>query len=241
MYKILYNNITIDVMRKITYCRYLQRSGCTILTDPVSANCIVSSNGSEVYHIAGTPPMPEGYKSVTIVQIDKEEYEYLTSLIARGEPVEADLLKAREDKIAEMSIASRNAIYAGTDITLSDGVTYHFSFTDQDQSQIGLLTIAAKTAAMLQMIGQATNETGKDYPWHPDGGDCIFYSREDMIKIGTTMQNYITYQNSYFHALRNYIQSMNNTFKISEITYGIEVPKIYCGDVYQTVLSEDNH
>lgn len=60
-----------------------------------------------------------------------------------------------------------------------------------------------------------------------------------MITIGTAMQKYITYHNSYFHALRNYIQSMNNAFKISEITYGIEVPKMYCGDVYQTVLSED--
>ena len=239
MYKILYNNITIDVIKKIKYCKYLQRSGRTILTDSISANCIVSSDGSEVYHIAGTPSMPEGYKSITIVSIGKDEYEYLSSLMSKGEPVSADLLKARENKISEMSIASRNAIYAGVDITLSDGATYHFSFTDQDQSQIGLLTVAAKTAAMLEMIGQATNETGKDYPWHPDGGDCIFYSREDMITIGTAMQHYITHHNSYFHALRNYIQSMNNALKISEITYGIEVPKIYCGDVYQTVLSEE--
>lgn len=241
MYKIIYNDLTIDVMGKIIYCKYLQRSGRTMLTDAISANCIVSSNGLEVYHIAGTPSMPEGYKSVNIVPISKDECEYLMSLLGKGEPVETDLLKARVDKIAEMSIASRNTIYAGTDITLSDGVTYHFSFTDQDQSQIGLITIAAKTAAMLEMLGQSTNETGKDYPWHPDGGDCIFYSREDMITIGTAMQNYITYHNSYFHALRNYIQSMNNPSKISEITYGIEVPKIYCGDVYQTVLSEDNN
>ena len=240
MYKILYNNITIDVIKKIIYCKYLQRSGRTMLTDAVSANCIVSSDGSEVYHIAGTPSMPEGYKSVTIIPIKKEEYEYLTSLVAKGEPIAADLLKSREDKIAEMSVASRNTIYAGTDITLSDGVTYHFSFTDQDQSQIGILTIAAKTAAMLELMGQTTNETSKDYPWHPDGGDCIFYSREDMITIGTAMQKYITHHNSYFHALRNYIQSMNNALKISEITYGIEVPRIYRGDVYQTVLSEEN-
>lgn len=239
MYKILYNDITIDVIKKIKYCRYLPGINRMILTDAISANCIVSSDGSEVYHLAGTPSLPEGYKTVTIVPIDKAEYDYLTSLISRGEPIQADLLKSRENKIAEMSIASRNTIYAGVDITLSDGVTYHFSFTDQDQSQIGLLTIAAKTASMLEMMGQATNETGKDYPWHPDGGDCIFYSREDMITIGTVMQNYITHQNSYFHALRNYIQSMSSALRISEITYGIEVPKIYCGDVYQTVLSED--
>ena len=241
MYKILYDNMTIDVVKRIKYCKYLQRSGRMLLTDAVSANGIVSSNGSEVYHLAGTPSMPEGYKTVTILPISEEEYEYLTSLITKGEPIKEDLIKARENKISEMSDASEAAIHAGKDITLSDGVAYHFSFTDQDQSQIGLLTIAAKTADILEMLGQSTNETGNDYPWHPDGGDCVFYSREDMITIGTAMQNHITYHNSYFHALRNYIQSMNNPLTISEITYGIEVPKIYCGDVYQTVMSEDNN
>lgn len=234
MYKILYNNITIDVIKNIIYCQYLQ-SGRTLRTDKVSANCIVSSDGEQVYHIVGTPALPEGYKSVEIIPIDKEEYDYLCSLITKGEPLDIDLITARENKIAEMSAMSEKVIHVGTDITLLDGNTYHFSFSDQDQYQIGFLATSAKTALMLESMGLPTNETGKDYPWHADGGDCIFYSRQDMITIGTAMQNYITYHNSYFHALRNYIQEMNNPLKILEIQYGVEVPKIYCGDVYQTV------
>lgn len=234
MYKILYNNITIDVIKKPIYCRFL-KSGRKLRTDKVSANCIVSSDGEQVYHIIGTPSLPEGYKSVEIVSIDKQEYDYLMSLITKGEPIDIDLITARKNKIAEMSAMSEKVIYAGTDITLSDGNTYHFSFSDQDQFQIGFLATSAKTAAMLESMGLPTNETGKDYPWHADGGDCIFYSRADMITIGTVMQNYITYHNSYFHALRNYIQALTNPVVISELVYGCEVPKMYCGSVYTEV------
>ena len=234
MYKVLYNNITIDVLKKPIYCRYLP-SGRTLRTDKVSANCIVSSDGSGFYHLVGTPALPDEYKSVEIVEIDKDEYDYLQSLVIEGKPIDIDLFQARDAKIEEMSAMSERIIHAGTDITLSDGVTYHFSFSDQDQFQIGFLATAAKNAQMLESMGLPTNETGKDYPWHADGGDCIFYSRADMITIGSTMQNYITYHNSYFHALRNYIQDMHNPLKIMEIKYGVEVPGIYCGDVYQTV------
>lgn len=239
MYKILYNNITIDVLKKLVYCKYLN-SGRKLRTDKTSANCIVSSDGSQVYHIVGTPSLPEGYKSVEIVPIDKKEYDYLQSLIAKGEPLDIDLITARENKITEVSAMSEKIIHAGTDITLSDGNTYHFSFSDQDQYQIGFLATSAKTAFMLESMGLPTNETGKDYPWHADGGDCIFYSREDMIAIGTAMQNYITYHNSYFHALRNYIQDLTSPLRIVELTYGVEVPQKYWGAVYATVQSGEN-
>lgn len=236
MYKVLYNNITIDVLNKPIYCRYIPNTKRTLRTDKVSANCIVSSDGSTVYHLVGTPSLPEGYKSVEIVAIDKKEYDYLCSLITKGEHLDIDLIETRKNKITEMSQASEDMIHKGADITLLDGKTYHFSFSDQDQYQIGFLATSAKTAQMLEIMGSPTNETGKDYPWHADGGDCIFYSRQDMITIGTVMQNYITYHNSYFHALRNYIEQMNDPLKIMEIEYGIEVPRIYCGEVYQTVM-----
>lgn len=235
MYKILYNNITIDVLKNPTYCKFLL-NGRKLRTDKTSANCIVSSNGDEVYHIVGTPNLPDGYKSVEIIPIDKDEYDYLQSLIVKGTPIDIDLQQARDEKTAEMSAESERVIHNGTDITLADGNTYHFSFSDQDQFQIGFLATSARTAQMLEEMSLPTNETPTDYPWHADGGDCIFYSRRDMITIGTAMQNYITYHNSYFHALRNYIQEMNNPLKIMEIQYGVDVPAVYCGDVYQKIV-----
>lgn len=235
MYKVIYKNIIIDVMKKPVYCKYLN-SGRKLRTDITSANCIISSNGKETYHLFGkSPALPDEYKSVELIPIDKEEFDYLQSLIVKGEFHEIDLITTREKKIAEVSSISEKTIHAGTDITLSDGNTYHFSFSDQDQFQIGFLATSAKTAQMLESMGMPTNETGQDYPWHADGGDCIFYSREDMMKIGMTMQQYITYHNSYFHALRNYIYSINNPLWIDAIEYGVEVPKMYWGDVYNTM------
>lgn len=233
MYKVIYKNIIIDVIKNPIYCRYLPKSGSKLRTDEVSANCIISSDGTETYHIVGRSPfMPEDFKSVNLIKIDQTEYDQLQSLIVKGESTQLDLNTARSEKTAEVSAISEQTIHAGTDITLSNGKTYHFSFSDQDQFQIGFLATAAKNAAMLESMGLPTNENGKDYPWHADGGDCIFYSRQDMITIGTVMQNYITYHNSYFHALRNYINKLTNPLAIVDLYYGVEVPKMYWGEVY---------
>jgi hypothetical protein len=233
MYKVVYKDVVIDVLKNPIYCKYFARSGRKIRTDETSANCIISSDGKETYHLAGRSPfLPEGYKSVELVPINVAEYEYLQSLKTEGEPFEFDLPKLRATKTAEVSRVSEATIHAGTDITLSDGNTYHFSFSDQDQFQIGFLATAARNAAVLEAMGVPTNETGKEYPWHADGGDCIFYSRADMIAIGTAMQNYITYHNSYFHALRNYINALTNPLVIVDVYYGMEVPKMYWGEVY---------
>ena len=233
MYKVVYKDIVIDILKNPIYCKYFTRSGRKIRTDETSANCIISSKGEETYHLAGRSPfLPEGYKSVSLVPIDEVEYDYLESLKIEGEPFKFDLNALRSNKTAEVSAASEATIHAGTDITLSDGKTYHFSFSDQDQFQIGFLATAARNAAVLEAMGVPTNETGKEYPWHADGGDCIFYSRQDMIAIGTAMQNYITYHNSYFHALRNYINALTNPLVIVDIRYGMEVPKMYWGEVY---------
>lgn len=232
MFKVLYKDIIVDVIKRPMYCMYFS-DGQKLLTDESSANCIISSKGDETYHLAGRSPfMPESYKSVELVRIDQNEFDYLQSLTIDRGALEYNLADIRSTKTEEMSDMSEQAIHTGMDITLSDGNTYHFSFTDQDQLLIGFLTTAAKNAAMLESMNLPTNETGKDYPWHADGGDCIFYTREDMITIGTAMHNYITYHNSYFHALRNYIDALTNPLVIVDLYYGVEVPKMYWGEVY---------
>lgn len=203
--------------------------------------------------IKGLHPVAE------VVEISEEEYDAIKYLLDNDEEyqepepsveepdydfsenpdtnTEITLEFVKEKQIAKMSKDSEDVIHAGTDITLSDGNIYHFSFSDQDQYQIGFLATSAKTAVMLESMGLPTGETGKDYPWHSDGGDCIFYSREDIILIGTAMQNTITYQNSYFHALRNYIQSLDDIQDVFAIEYGVEVPQEYWGDVYAEIMT----
>lgn len=236
MFKILYKDIIIDILKKPIYCRYFPGSGQKLRTDATSANCIISSDGKETYHLSGrSPAMPESYKSVRLIAITANEYDYLQSLIVKSELSQLNLGETKMSKIAEMSTASEQTIHAGTNVSLSNGENYHFSFSDQDQFQIGFLATAAKNAAMLESMGLSTGETGRDYPWHADGGDCVYYSRDDMITIGTTMLEYIQYHNSYFHALRNYINELTNPVTIADLYYGVEVPRIYWGEVYAYV------
>lgn len=99
MYKIIYQNMIIDVMSKIKYCKYIKIANRTLLCDKASANCIVSSDGSQVYHIKGTLAMPTEYKSVEIVEIDKEEYDYLCSLTIQEKPIPNNLDNSLDDPI----------------------------------------------------------------------------------------------------------------------------------------------
>ena len=99
MYKIIYQNMIIDVMSKPKYCKYVRIANRTILCDKASANCIVSSDGSQVYHIKGTLEVPTNYKSIEIVEIDKEEYDYLCSLTVQEQPIPVDLDTSLDDPI----------------------------------------------------------------------------------------------------------------------------------------------
>ena len=75
MYKIIYNNQIIDVMKKIRYVKCLPRSQRTLSVDKNQANGILSSDSSVIYHIKGTLntfKMPK--KSIDIVPIEEEEY-----------------------------------------------------------------------------------------------------------------------------------------------------------------------
>lgn len=99
MYKIIYQNMIIDVMNKLKYCKYVRIANRTLLCDKTSANCIVSSDGSQVYHIKGTLEVPTNYKSVEIVEIDKEEYDYLCSLIIQENPVPVEQDTSLDDPV----------------------------------------------------------------------------------------------------------------------------------------------
>ena len=86
MYKILHNNQIIDVMEDIRYVKCLPKSQKLIAVDKAQANGIVSSGGDTIYHILGTKDTFNTEKlSVQIVEIDKEEYDKLTTQIQEKE------------------------------------------------------------------------------------------------------------------------------------------------------------
>ena len=72
MYKIIYNNLVIDVINKPKYFRYLTKSGRTVITDKTSAHCVMGSDNKTLYLLQGVI-RPEGkeWKEVSLVPISE--------------------------------------------------------------------------------------------------------------------------------------------------------------------------
>lgn len=188
------------------------------------------------------------YETVEVINIDEEEYNILLAAVESGdeiipepEPTEPDddtppvdeneevtVEYVKTMKLAEMSNACNTVIAKGFDAVLSDGETYHFSLTTQDQ--LNLITLSTMLAS---------GETA--IPYHADNELCKFYSADDVSTIITAATALKTYQVSYFNALKAYIESMYTIEEINAVVYGIEIPADYQSDVLKYLLSQVNN
>lgn len=78
MYKLMQNNMLIDLLPTISYIRFLPQQNRAVLTDRQTANGVIGSDGDTFYHLSGRPyTFLNGEESVTVVEISKEEYDML--------------------------------------------------------------------------------------------------------------------------------------------------------------------
>lgn len=97
-YKVMNNNMVIDLLTEVRWVRYLPVSKRLIATDSQSANGIMGSDNDSVYHILGRPYTFDGeIKSVSLMVIDQKEYEYLST---------QRLLQQKENQEMKNEIAS---------------------------------------------------------------------------------------------------------------------------------------
>lgn len=183
------------------------------------------------------------YETAEVIRIDEQEYNTLKAALETEDeiivepetPVEEEskyvdpnevitVDYVKSVKIAEMSNTCNKVITNGFNVILSDGNSYHFSLTTQDQ--LNLITLSS-------MI--ASGET--QIPYHADGELCRFYSAEDINTIITTATQFKTYQVSYFNALKAYIESMTDIETIGAVTYGMEIPAEHQSDVLKVLLA----
>lgn len=83
MYKILHNNMLIDLLTEIEWVRYLPRQKRLVKTDSQSANAIMGSDHNTAYHIAGRPYTFDGeVKTVEVIKISEEEFGRLSTEFA---------------------------------------------------------------------------------------------------------------------------------------------------------------
>lgn len=178
---------------------------------------------------------------VDVIEIEQSEYNALLAAIESGEEIELPQEETpeivpepepditvefvRERKIAEMSNKCEVEITNGFDAELSDGNTYHFSLTTQDQ--LNLITLSSMVA---------NGETA--IPYHADGELCKFYSADDINIILTNATAHKTYHVSYFNALKAYIEALVTIEDISAIEYGVMIPEAYQSDVLKVLIAQ---
>lgn len=193
---------------------------------------ILTSDMSTIYALTET----EGYNTVELVEFEsEEEYEAIRKALDETggsivepepdpDPEEQETIEfVREKKVSAMAAACEAAIVAGFSITDSDGVEHHYSLAVTDQIMIAQLALKA--------------QTGSDQlPWHADGENCKFYTAAEMLAINAQMETLITYHQTYFNSLKQYINSLTDITSISAVEYGMDIPEEYRSEVLVALL-----
>lgn len=124
-------------------------------------------------------------------------------------------------KLERLSDECNEAIYAGTNVTLKDGISYPFTYNLHDQANISEMFNACLAGA-----------TG--YIYHANDGSCRTYSAEDIITIYYTLSLYKTGQTTYFNQLKQYALTLSDE-EVETIFYGQPLTGIYL-ETYNTLM-----
>ena len=251
VYYELYNNEReiIGVASSYDVLKYQAKHNVLVACDDSDAEYI-SVNGELYRDFWLRPAMTNEFEHTecNIIVITEEEFNALSYALENDEPAEViidepislvpdepfvdedaemNLEYIREMKLKEMSATCQNVITGGFDATLSDGNTYHFSLTVQDQ---------------LNMLGLSVLvESGAQYiPYHADGELCREYPVEDFLIMTAAANAHKTFQVTYHNSLKNYINSLDSIEDISNVYYGIDIPDEYQSIVLKEYLNGDN-
>ena len=154
---------------------------------------------------------PAGFVNITVEE--REGIKYIASIEVNQEALNAykstlpdptDSIKA--EKIAEIKKDCEEYIYAGTDVTYTDGSKEHFTYTLADQSNISEMFTAIMAGAT-------------EYPYHADGEICKIYTKEQIVTIYGTLSLFKTEATTYHNSLKAQINAMTDADAISAIKF----------------------
>lgn len=240
MYKVMYNDDVIDVLDHITYVTYQEKNRLNLITkNPAEAYGIMSSSGEEIYHLDTLilTPQATDCKTVSLVDITDEEYEYLLKklgLVKEENLLQGsagytpddpgiDIEEVKRKKLSQLSQICNQTIVRGFDVLLSDNKTYHFDLTIEDQINI---------ASLKELIAQGATQI----PYHAAGELCRFYPVQDIMTIIEKGTEFKTYHVTYYNSLKYYVNSMTSVAMVEATKYGDPVPKQYRSEVMQALL-----
>jgi len=236
-YKAFFNNQIVDALDNLQCVRYYENIGILRCTEKEVPQGIISSDGQNIWQVDGWPMFPYGTdkNTVRLVEVSEDEYRAIREALDESggaisvpdpepEPVDQETLDfVKEQKVSAMGAACEAAIEAGFSISGQDGKEQHFSLAVTDQIMIAQLGLKAQTG-------------GNQLPWHADGEPCKFYTAEEMMNINGRMEQLITYHQTYFNSLKQYILSLDSTGDVSAVQYGMDIPEEYQSEVLKALL-----
>ena len=242
-YKIIMNNKFVGIGTTIDLRKFQKKNKIFLSCDESEAQYIQCGKG--MYHAMWMLPVTtDTYFVADVMEIQQNEYNILLSAIESNEEIqvlpdedvnnEVDDIKeedtltidyVKESKIKEMKLSCNKMITEGFDIKLSDGKSHHFSLTLQDQ--LNLITSYQMVLDGIETI-----------PYHADGELCKYYSVTDMDQIVGRANSFKIYHVAYFNSLKSYINSLQDTNEIANITYGDDIPTKYQSEVYISLKNE---
>jgi hypothetical protein len=247
--------IDVNTNENINYVRYdrYHQSLKICGSDSDDIIGIVSSDNSAIYHLVGYPKIPDTvlgeFIDVQMFEISEEDYTVFKKALEeekeiidpdpyippepeptpeeqeREEEYRRSLQFVKDKKIEYMSYLCHQTIENGILITLSDGLEYRFSLTENDQTNL--------MERQAQLMAGATQVS-----YHADGELCTYYSAEDMMAIIQASIFHKNYQTTYFNSLKYYINSMTDKNEVSAVEYGIEIPEQYQSQPLKDLLAQ---
>lgn len=103
MYKIIKDEIVIDVIRNPKYVLFLDRNNTVLPTDISYAQGIISSDGSTLWHVEGFPEFSD-YETVSMIEVTEREGIELENIL-KGIIAEAEALKPKEYFYSRITVA----------------------------------------------------------------------------------------------------------------------------------------
>ena len=189
---------------------------------------LYTNDGTEATTLTGYETVYRDEGQTVYLSNDGSVYTAPVTPEGPGEPPEPYIPTLEELQAAkrrEVSAACEQIIYAGINVTLTDGSAEHYSLTEHDQ--LNLFGKQIQVASSAEQI-----------EYHADGQPCRYYSAADMQAIIQAAMWHVSYHTTYCNALNMWITGCQTAEAVQEIFYGVDVPEEYRTEVLNAYLVE---
>lgn len=126
-----------------------------------------------------------------------------------------DLETYKEWKINQFSTRGRELIFAGTDVTLINGVTKNFTYNMEDQSNL------LNAIFIIQTLGDLTISL----PYHGHAEPCELYNARDILAVYFTLQFFSTRIQTEVNMKNNWVRSCETKEEAMAIEFETPLPE----------------